>query len=69
MQINASFPVLPSATDIGFAGSQTKISAGAGEKTQTQEAVESSPDVDADGDEGATLANKGGRGSLVDIKV
>jgi hypothetical protein len=72
VQINATFPVLPSSTDVGFAGSQTKVSAGAAEKPQTQEAIEASPDVDSDGDEGNTVANKGGqggRGSLVDIKV
>ncbi len=72
MQINATFPVQPSPTDTSFAGSQPKVSSGAVEKPQTQEAVEASPDVDSDGDEGNTVANKGaqgGRGSLVDIKV
>ena len=69
MQINATFPVLPSPTDTGFAGSQSKVATGAVEKPQTQAAVEASPDVDSDGDEGNTVANKGGRGSLVDIKV
>lgn len=69
MQINATFPVQPSTTDAGIAGSQSKVLAGTVQKPQTQEAVEASPDVDKDGDEGNTVANKGARGGLVDIKV
>jgi hypothetical protein len=69
MEINASLPVLSSTADVGSAALQSKVSGGAGEKTQIQQAVEPSNKSETDNGEGSGLANKEGRGRLIDIKV
>lgn len=69
MEINASLPVLSSTADVGSAALQSKVSGGSGEKTQVQQAVEPSHKSESDSGEGSSLANKEGRGRLIDIKV